>query len=60
LLTASSKLVDYLGQAVRTQVVDSLSTGLLQDVRFDNQLSITTLCADLEEEKKQDRLLAGY
>jgi hypothetical protein len=34
LLTACSKLVDNLGQAVRRQLVDGLLTNLLQDVRF--------------------------
>ena len=34
LLTACSKLVDNLGQAVRTQLVDDLLADLLQDVRF--------------------------
>ena len=34
LLTAFSKVVDNLGQAVRTQFVDGLLTDLLQDVRF--------------------------
>ena len=34
LLTACFKLVDNLGQAVRTQLVDSLLADLLQDVRF--------------------------
>jgi hypothetical protein len=34
LLTACSKLVDNLGQAVRTQLVDGLLANLLQDVRF--------------------------
>jgi hypothetical protein len=34
LLTACSILVDNLGQAVRTQVVDGLLADLLQDVRF--------------------------
>jgi hypothetical protein len=34
LLTACSKLVDNLGQAVRTQLVDGLLVDLLQDVRF--------------------------
>jgi hypothetical protein len=34
LFTACSKLVDNLGQAVRTQLVDGLSADLLQDVRF--------------------------
>jgi hypothetical protein len=34
LLTARSKLVDKLGQAVRTQLVDGLLADLLQDVRF--------------------------
>jgi hypothetical protein len=34
LLTACSKLVDNLGQAVRTQLVDGLLADLLQDVRF--------------------------
>ena len=34
LLTACSKLVDILGQAVRTQVVDGLLVDLLQDMRF--------------------------
>ena len=33
-LTACSKLVDNLGQAVRTQLDDSLLADLLQDVRF--------------------------
>jgi hypothetical protein len=32
LLTACSKLVDNLGQAVRTQLVDGLLADLLQDV----------------------------
>jgi hypothetical protein len=30
----TSKLVDNLGQAVRTQLVDGLVADLLQDVRF--------------------------
>ena len=34
LLTACSKLVENLGQAVRTQLVDGLLADLLQDVRF--------------------------
>jgi hypothetical protein len=34
LLTACSKLVDNLGQAVRTQLVDGLLADLLQHVRF--------------------------
>jgi uncharacterized membrane protein len=34
LLTACSKLVDNLGQAVRTQLVDGLLADLLQDTRF--------------------------
>jgi hypothetical protein len=34
LLTACSKLVDNLGQAVRTQLVDGLLADLLQDVRL--------------------------
>ena len=34
LLTACSKLVDNLGQAVQTQLVDGLLIDLLQDVRF--------------------------
>ena len=34
MLTACSKLVDNLGQAVRTQLVDGLLADLLQDVRF--------------------------
>jgi hypothetical protein len=34
LLTACSKLVDNLGQAVQTQLVDGLLPDLLQDVRF--------------------------
>jgi hypothetical protein len=34
LLTSCSKLVDNLGQAVRTQLVDGLLADLLQDVRF--------------------------
>jgi hypothetical protein len=34
LLIACSKLVDNLGQAVRTQLVDDLLADLLQDVRF--------------------------
>jgi hypothetical protein len=34
LLTACSKLVDNLGQAVRTQLVDDLLADLLQDARF--------------------------
>jgi hypothetical protein len=34
LLTAYSKLVDNLGQAVRTQLVDGLLADLLQDARF--------------------------
>ena len=34
LLTACSKLVDNLGQAVRTQLVDGLLADLLEDVRF--------------------------
>ena len=34
LLTACSKLVDNLGQAVRTQRADGLLPDLLQDVRF--------------------------
>jgi hypothetical protein len=34
MLTARSKLVDNLGQAVRTQLVDGLLADLLQDVRF--------------------------
>jgi hypothetical protein len=34
LLTACSKLVDNLGQAVRTQRADDLLADLLQDVRF--------------------------
>ena len=34
LITACSKLVDNLGQAVRTQLVDDLLADLLQDVRF--------------------------
>ena len=34
LLTACSKLVDNLGQAVRRQLVDSLLAELLQDVRI--------------------------
>ena len=34
LLTACSKLVDNLQQAVRTQLVDGLFAGLLQVVRF--------------------------
>ena len=34
LVTACSKLVDNLGQAVRTQLVDSLLPDLLQDVRL--------------------------
>ena len=34
LLITCSKLVDNLGQAVRTQLVDGLSADLLQDVRF--------------------------
>jgi hypothetical protein len=34
LLTACSKLVDNLRQAVRTQLVDDLLADLLQDVRF--------------------------
>jgi hypothetical protein len=34
LLTACSILVDNLGQAVRTQLVDGLLANLLQDVRF--------------------------
>jgi hypothetical protein len=34
LLPACSKLVDNLGQAVRTQLVDGLLADLLQDVRF--------------------------
>ena len=33
-ITACSKLVDNLGQAVRTQLVDGLLADLLQDVRF--------------------------
>jgi hypothetical protein len=32
--TVCSKLVDNLGQAVRTQLVDGLLAGLLRDVRF--------------------------
>jgi hypothetical protein len=34
LITVCSKLVDNLGQAVRTQFVDDLLADLLQDVRF--------------------------
>jgi hypothetical protein len=34
MLTAYSKLVDNLGQAVRTQLVDGLLADLLQDLRF--------------------------
>jgi hypothetical protein len=34
LLTPCSKLVDNLGQAVQTQLVDGLLADLLQDVRF--------------------------
>ena len=34
MLTACSKLVDNLRQAVRTQLVDDLLADLLQDVRF--------------------------
>ena len=34
LLTACCKLVDNLGQAVRTQLVDGLLADWLQDVRF--------------------------
>ena len=34
LLIACSKLVDNLGQAVRTQLVDGLLADLLQNVRF--------------------------
>ena len=34
LLTACSKLVENLGQAVRTQLVDGLLADLLQDARF--------------------------
>jgi hypothetical protein len=34
LLTACSKLVDDLGQAVRTKLVDGLLADLLQDARF--------------------------
>ena len=34
LLTACSKLVENLGQAVRTKLVDGLLADLLQDVRF--------------------------
>jgi hypothetical protein len=34
LLTSCSKLVNNLGQAVRTQLVDGLLADLLQDVRF--------------------------
>jgi hypothetical protein len=34
LLTACFKLVDNLGQAVRTQLVDGLLADLLQDVKF--------------------------
>jgi hypothetical protein len=34
LLAVCSKLVDNLGQAVRTQLVDGLLADLLQDVRF--------------------------
>jgi hypothetical protein len=34
LLTSCSILVDNLGQAVRTQLVDGLLADLLQDVRF--------------------------
>jgi hypothetical protein len=33
-LTACGKLVDNLGQAVRTQLVDGLLADLMQDVRF--------------------------
>jgi acid stress-induced BolA-like protein IbaG/YrbA len=33
-LTACSKLVDNLGQTVRTQLVDGLLADLLQDARF--------------------------
>jgi hypothetical protein len=33
-VTICSILVDNLGQAVRTQLVDNLLTDLLQDVRF--------------------------
>jgi hypothetical protein len=34
LVTACSKLVDNLGQAVQTQLVDGLLADLLQDARF--------------------------
>jgi hypothetical protein len=34
LITACSKLVDNLGQAVRTELVHGLLADLLQDVRF--------------------------
>ena len=33
-VTSCSKLVDNLGQAVRTQLVDGLLADLLQDARF--------------------------
>jgi hypothetical protein len=41
LLTCWSKLVDNLGQAVRTQLVDGLLADLLQDVRFFRVCTIT-------------------
>jgi hypothetical protein len=34
IIAACSKLVEHLGQAVRTQLVDGLLADLLQDVRF--------------------------
>ena len=34
MLTACSKLVDNLGQAVRAQLVDGLLADLQEDVRF--------------------------
>jgi hypothetical protein len=43
-LTACSKLVDNLGQAVRTQLVDGLLADFLQDVRFLPDLIETGEC----------------
>jgi hypothetical protein len=47
LLTACSKLVDNLGQAVRIQLVDDLLADLLQDVRFLRVYKMTKIsCKD--------------
>jgi hypothetical protein len=48
LVTAFSKVVDNLGQAVRTQFVDGLLTDLLQDVRFlRRQQVVLTTCQQI-------------